>query len=111
MRKCLAVVAPSGDYGMIEPDKKEAAFPVTVAHGAEHPPHLRLIVDSSTRGVAEAFALALSTKGVAKLTGDPMGPDHVIEEVVELPDGSGYTLARGTYEPTAQSSIVASRGR
>jgi len=49
----------------------------------------------------EVFALALSSKGRAKLSGAAMAGDRSISEVVALPDGGGYTLVKGRYSATA----------
>lgn len=98
MRKCLALVAPSGTYGRIRREQAplSADFVVKSASSA---PKLTLIVDQSTRGAAQIFASAL--KGRAKIVGELPTQDRGIVEVYELPDGSGYTLATGRYEPAS----------
>ena len=99
MRQCLAVVAPSGDYGTLTHQKKGSDVALRVANGNAKPPKLTLLVDSSTRSAAEIFALALSSKGLAKLSGSPTGGDRTFYDVVKLPDGAGYTLATAEYKP------------
>jgi carboxyl-terminal processing protease len=102
MRHCLALLAPAGNYGRIANLKNKPAKPFSIEEGtsAKHP--LTLLVDSSTRGAAEIFALALQSKGLAKLSGEGMSPNRNIIEVIHLPDGSGYTLVTGRFEPASQ---------
>ena len=98
MRRCLALVAPTGTYGGFVTRRSGAVTPLTVERGTTHP-RLLLRVDPSTRGAAQIFALALTSKGLAALTPDskPMTPDRTLTETIELPDGAGYTLATGDY--------------
>lgn len=97
MKRCLALVARSGQYGWIRTQRAEKSAPLTVTSGAERPPKLRLIVDKSTRGAAEIFALALAKYGGAKLEGAATGGERSVVETVALPDGSGYSLVTGEY--------------
>lgn len=98
MRKCLALVAPAGTYGTID-GGTHANRPLQISKGATSKPKLTLVVDGSTRGAAQIFALALTSNGIAKLKdGSPaMKPDRAITDVVQLGDGSGYTLKTGEY--------------
>ncbi len=98
MRKCLAQLAPAGTYGYFKNERK-AATPVelTISKGNPTPPKIKLIVDQSTRDAAEIFALALQSKGLATLSGADMGNSRKLKDVVQLPDGSGYTLNIGTF--------------
>lgn len=98
MEKCLQLVAPAGRYGEILNLKGKAPVEIQTKEGsAGH--LLTLLVDRSTRGPAEAFALALQTGHRAKLAGSDMSPDRNVIEVEKLPDGSGYTLVTGRYDP------------
>ncbi len=97
MRRCLAVVTKSGTYGWVRTFRKEAAVPVIVSKGNSHPPKIRLLVDGSTRGAAEMFALALSKFGGATLSGSNTGQERSVVETVPLPDGTGYSLVTGEY--------------
>ena len=99
MFKCLAAVAPSGNYGYETTDRPGKPTAITVAKGNPNPPKLTLLTDRSTRGAAEIFALALNSKGLAKLSGSEMGGTRELYEIVELPDGSGYTLVTSRYRP------------
>lgn len=98
MRKCLAVVAPSGNYGHFENDRKTTPTQLSIQTGNATPPKMKLLVDESTRDAAEMFALALSSKGLAKLSGTEMGNSRKLREISQLPDGSGYTIVVGTYK-------------
>jgi carboxyl-terminal processing protease len=100
MRRCLALVAPAGRYGYFKNDRK-ASTPVelSISKGNPTPPKIKLIVDQSTRDAAEIFALALQGKGLATLSGTDMGNSRKLKDVVQLPDGSGYTLNIGTFTP------------
>ncbi|CAN5468809.1 hypothetical protein BH11ARM2_BH11ARM2_14370 [soil metagenome] len=96
MRKCLEAVAPKGQYGEIRSDRG-APTPFQVKTGTPNAPKMKLLVDGSTRGAAEIFALALESKGRATLVGEKTGGDRTVTQIVMLPDGSGYTLATGEY--------------
>jgi len=112
MRECLEVVAPKGQYGVIATERKETATPLAVKVGNANPPSMTLLVDQTTRGAAEIFALALATPGLAKLSGSQTGGDRTVIEIVQLPDGTGYTLATGEYKarPETAKSAVAAKG-
>ena len=102
MRRTLAAIAPKGSYGVYV-DAKGHSTPVLVAKGAETTPKLSLLVDESTRGAAQTFALALKSHGLATMSegAGAMATDRNATEVVQLTDGSGYTLSTGEYRVTA----------
>jgi C-terminal processing protease CtpA/Prc len=107
MVSCLKLIAPAGSYGSFASERKgqhPSAF--VLASGNPTPPKLTLLVDGSVRGPAAVFALALNSKGLAKLQGSEVSSQRSRIEVEGLPDGSGYTLVTGEYEP---NPIVASR--
>jgi len=99
MRKCLAELAPAGNYGYEATDRNTTAkpTPLTVVNGNSKPPKITVLTDRTTRGAAEVLALALSSKGVAKLSGNETGGSREVFDVVQLPDGSGYTLVTSRY--------------
>jgi C-terminal processing protease CtpA/Prc len=105
MQQCLAVVAPSGDYGEIDSDKPGKARQFVVANGNPKPPRMTILVDRSTRGPAEIFAHALSSRKLADVSGKASG-DETVVEVVSLPDGSGYTLTTGEYKPFPSKQVA-----
>ena len=96
MEKCLAVVGPSGTYGYIHSDRAGKSHKFTIDNGNNRPPHMTILVDSSTAGAADIFATALANRHLATLNGTP-SKDKSVVEVVALPDGSGYTLVTGEY--------------
>lgn len=110
MRQCLAVLAPSGSYGSFVTDRAEKGTPLTVSNGNANPPKITLLTDRTTRGAAEILALALSSRGLAKLSGQETGGDRDIYEISALPDGSGYTLVTGHYKPDLVNTRVADKG-
>jgi carboxyl-terminal processing protease len=114
MRECLAVVAPNGDYGTLANEHKGSQSPLRVANGNAKPPKMTLLTDSTTRGAAEIFALALNSRGYARLSGGPTGGDRTVYDIVQLPDGSGYTLATAEYRvklPVRGEALAVKGGR
>jgi C-terminal processing protease CtpA/Prc len=112
MRQCLAVVAPTGTYGYESSDRNAKGQPIRVAAGNASPPAVTLLTDRTTRGAAEIFALALSSRGIAKMSGGDTGGARDFYDIVSLPDGSGYTLVTGHYRPqlSVKSDRVAKNG-
>lgn len=111
MKECLAVLAPAGSYGIYATDRaEEKPTPFSIGKGNPNPPKITLITDRTTRGAAEILALALSSKGLAKLTGGETGNDRNIYEIVSLPDGTGYTLVTAHYRTGLASGRVADKG-
>jgi len=111
MRQCLAEIAPAGTYGQYTSERNEKGTPLSVQKGNANPPKIKLLTDRTTRGAAEIFALALSSRGLAKLTGEETGGDRDIYDVIALPDGTGYTLVTGHYRPDLTTNRVAATSR
>ena len=107
MRQVLALLARSGNYGVIATDRKEASTPLEISKGTANPPKLTLLVDRTTAGAAEILALALSNKAGAKVSGSQMSGDRMVVQVISLPDNSGYTLVTGTYSSQPPVSKIA----
>ncbi len=105
MLRCLQKLAPKGTYGSTV-GPKGSSTPVKLAIGNPTPPKITLLVDRSTRGAAQIFALALTSKGLAKIgTGSTaLVPDRETTLVVQLPEGSGYTLTSGEYRTTTPAA-------
>lgn len=99
MRSCLAVVAKDGYYGELTTQRSAKTTPLKVSQGNSRPPKLTLLVDQTTRGSAEIFALALSAHAKATLAGSQTGGDRTVSQIVELPDGSGYSMTTALYQP------------
>jgi carboxyl-terminal processing protease len=100
MRSCLELLAPKGVYGSLKMAKRE--LPMDVKNGTSTPPKITLLVDQSTRGVAEVFADVLVKAGVGKISGTPTGNHRILVEDFPLPDGSGYTLAVAEYKAVSK---------
>jgi len=110
MRKCLEVLVPAGQYGVVNTQRPASAKApparVVVAKGNSKPPKIALIVDRTTRDAAEMFMTTLVSKGLATVSGKSTGNDRTVTEIVELPDGSGYTLATGEFSVSNQPATV-----
>lgn len=94
MADCLNVLGYKGNLGSIVRQNGRASIPI-VAKGSGQKRQVVMVVDGSTRGVAEVFALA-AKKGGAKIEGASANR-AVATQLDMLPDGSGYTLNIGTY--------------
>jgi carboxyl-terminal processing protease len=93
---CLEAVAPAGDFGWIGNLRPTGGWKLATKRGVQRP-RLRLLVDGSTRGTAEIFALALAESGLAELSGMTSGePEYV--EIHALPSGAGYSLVTGVWQ-------------
>lgn len=103
LRLNLELFGPAGTYGKFANYKGKQAKMLTTSTGSKPRP-LTLIVDRSTSGIAEMFALALSSKGYAKIEGGDMSPDKNLIELVKLSDGGGYTLVTGNYVTGAEQA-------
>ena len=111
MKQCMEVLVPKGQYGRFTTFRKDSPTPLLVHNGNSDPPKITLVTDLSTRGAAEVFALALSSRGFAKLSGAESGGDRDSKTIVRMPDGSGYTLVTSVYHPTLGNTEVARKGR
>jgi len=106
MRDCLSAVAKPGNYGYFTTKRHDSPTPLEISVGNAHPPKIQLIVDKSTRGPAEVFALALASKGLVRVSDSEMGGDVESQQIVKLPDGSGYTLATSAYQATVSRKAL-----
>jgi hypothetical protein len=96
MRKCLALLVPTGNYGTIHREQVGSEMRLTVTDGAKVSRTYKLLVDGSTWGAAAVFARALIDSGHATVEGEL--PDELPWiEAFDLPDGSGFTLRTGTF--------------
>lgn len=94
-RSYVAQLAPKGSFGVLtRTEKPEIAL--TTKEGPAKAPKMTVLVDAQTRGVPEAFALMLKQAG-ATIQGKSAGAP-IATEITALPDGSGYTLAIGTWK-------------
>lgn len=99
LKAVLELVAPKGPYGSLSTQKGGQPRPLSVTAGSSAAPKLTLLVDRSTSGAAEAFALAMSSRAGARLKGSAMAGSPAWIEPMILPDGSGYTLTTGVFRP------------
>ena len=110
MRKCLTVIAPAANYGYFANDKKTVPEIFKTETGLAKPAKIKLLVDLSTRDAAEVFALSLSSKGYASLSGSEMGNSRRHTEISQLPDGCGYTLVTGTFKTNTPTDVPKGKG-
>ncbi|HVT12626.1 MAG TPA: S41 family peptidase [Fimbriimonadaceae bacterium] len=107
MLACLDVVAPNGAYGYLVTEKDEKPLELIVSHGVAHPIKLTLLVDRTARGAAEIFATALSSRGIAKLSGEDMAGNAYEVKWYTLPDNAGYSLVTAAYQANKPSDAIA----
>lgn len=105
MRRCLAAVAKDGSYGVLSRSDGTSFDPLVVQGGNPAPPKLRLLVDPTTRGEAEVFALALAAYGGAKLVGSKSSGEPFEIETVAIAGGGGYSLVTGEYRRQAAHPV------
>lgn len=101
----LATLLPKGTYGHIVSKRGNTEMTLEVKSGRPSKPNYVVRVDSSTRGATAILARCLQAAG-AKLSGSLSEP-AVMQEVVELPDKTGFTLNVGEWKPKASNGKVA----
>jgi hypothetical protein len=99
LKDFLEAAGPQGPLGTLATEKEGAARLLTIEKGLAKPARYTLVVDSSTQGAAEIFALAMSAHGDAKLSGSKMSGSRAWIEFFATAEGSGYTLTTGIYKP------------
>jgi carboxyl-terminal processing protease len=99
MRKCLAVIGQNREYGKIK--SSQAGKPRTLSVSSSSAPtrNIQIVADDSTWGAAAVFASALVKTGTAGMPTGNVSDDLPWIDVMNLPDGSGYTLRTGTFVP------------
>jgi C-terminal processing protease CtpA/Prc len=107
MLACMRIVAANGKYGYLVTQRDEKPTLLTISDGRQQNLKLRLLVDRTTSGAAEIFALALSSRGVATLSGTESAGNRAIVRWYNLPGGSGYTLVTSEYRAKAPTAVVA----
>jgi len=106
MRACLEILAPADTFGTVVTERKGRPAEFATTKGAATKHRYELIVDGSTRGAAEVFALAMSSRGYATLKGAKTAGDLALIDVKSLPDGSGYLLPIGVFRPNLGYSLT-----
>jgi carboxyl-terminal processing protease len=107
MVACLRAVAPNGQYGFLVTQRSEKPTALSVSDGRAQKLKLKLLVDRTTSGAAEIFAIALSSRGVATLSGSESAGNRSVVRWYNLPGGAGYTLVTAEYRSKAPSTVVA----
>lgn len=99
MRACLELLLPEGTYGKLTTERgNEVEFRVEPSV-EELPRSVTLRVDSSVRGMAAVFVQVMRNHPSVRIEGELGSPDLFWFETRELPDGSGYTLVTGQFQP------------
>lgn len=99
MKAVLELVSAPGVYGSLVTEKDSDSRPLAIRTGISNPGKLTLLVDKTTRGAAEIFALALSSRGQAKLKGSAMAGERAWIETFAVQGGHGYSLVTGLFRP------------
>ena len=103
MLKCLELVGGADTYGTLASENINGNRPLKIASGKPTNTKLKLVVDFTTRGAAEVFALALSSRGKATLQGKVTGGDRQYVKLFALPDGGGYLLPVAEYRSAVKA--------
>lgn len=98
MSEALGALGPTGNCGRFAREGGKEPIPLRVAGGSEPPPKLQVLVDAQTGGLYQAFAQALAFRAGAKVIG-PVQRRPKVARFADLPDGAGYSLVIGFYEP------------
>jgi hypothetical protein len=99
LQETLDALLPAGTYGSLVPERTKAVgTPLKVATGVPGARTFTVMVDENMRGAASVIAQVLRSYKKATVQGK-LSEDRRLTEVVELPDGSGFTLARFAYKP------------
>lgn len=109
MVQCLALIGGKGNYGYLV-NQRGGSKPISVKTGVPVKNRITLITDQTTTGVANMFARALMNRKLATgATGLATDPKSAL--VVQLADGSGYTLVTGTYQSSpGKTRVVQNNG-
>lgn len=110
MKGVLEEIAAPGVYGSLVTEKDKESRPLAVRKGVDKPGRLTLLVDQTTRGASEIFALALSNQGQAKLKGSAMAGERAWIETFSVQGGHGYSLVTGLFRPGNPESVVKTGG-
>jgi hypothetical protein len=99
MRRCLEIVGQNRAYGRIDNEQAGKARPVEITNSSAPSRNIEIVADGTTWGAAAVFASALVKTGSASMPTGNVANDLPWIELMELPDGSGYTLRTGTFVP------------
>ncbi len=110
LKSVLEEISAPGIYGSLVTEKDKDARPLAVRKGLDKPGKLTLLVDKTTHGAAEIFALALSSQGQAKLKGSSMAGERAWVETFSVQGGDGYSLVTGLFRPGGPAAAVKTGG-
>lgn len=104
MIKCLEALLPSGTYGLLATDRGEKPKPFQLKGEGLLKKPLKIILGPEQDSISLAFADAMLNSKLVTVEGRGKKPVMRVE-IVELQDGSGYTLPVGWYQlnPSAQT--------
>jgi len=111
IRPLLELLVPAGTYGTLATERPGTVRTLVTESGPKTSMPITLLVDSTTRGAAEVFALALNGRRLARLSGGQMGGDRAWIEVISLPDGSGYTLTTAIFRPEIGKDVKVTQAK
>lgn len=101
VREVLAVLLPNGTYGVNRNPGQKKEVPFAVQGTGDPSWRFEIYTDSETRGHAAILVNALLSTGRATVVGPKPPTTAPIEELIALPDGSGYLLPIGIYAQEA----------
>ena len=99
-----ARLAPLSSLGYVETKGKKSA-PIVVTAGQALTCPIAVLVNRGTANTAELLASALQSKG-AKLVGSPTFGDASDVKVIQLRDGSGFTMTVGKLLTATQAEFA-----
>lgn len=110
---CLESLVPPGVYGSFD-GRENSSRELKVLKGLAERIPITVLVDEGTRGPAKMLALAIAKSGRGELRGTLPGGQLMVTDLVELADGSGYTLSTARYrapgDPAIRSAALPSTG-
>lgn len=102
LKPVLELFLPAGTYGALVRTANKPSEPLTLKGGVKRQDPVELIVDETTTGPARLFArVMMDHYPNIKVTGNLGTAPAVWQDMVALPDGSGYTLVTGHYAKDA----------
>ncbi|MBL8049435.1 MAG: PDZ domain-containing protein [Chthonomonas sp.] len=102
MKDCLSLFGGQTTWGNIVDERQRTPRPLTT-NGEDKFGPVKLLVDNTTVGMAVIFAQALVAAGKAELVGTLPAKSPTVLTTQTLPDGSGFTLPIGTFQPAKVS--------
>lgn len=102
LKSVLELFLPAGTYGALVRTANKPNEALTLKAGVKREDPVELVVDETTVGPARLFArVMMDHYPNIKVTGNLGNAPAVWQDLVALPDGSGYTLVTGHYAKDA----------